>query len=69
MTLPAAAVQQNGDGFFAWVVNADGKAEMRPLKIAGQMGQQFRIASGVKPVSERLLTARSACSLAPPSRY
>jgi multidrug efflux pump subunit AcrA (membrane-fusion protein) len=25
MTLPAAAVQQNGDGFFTWVVNADGK--------------------------------------------
>ena len=49
MTLPAAAVQQNGDGYFTWVVNGDGKAEKRPLKIAGQMGQQFRIASGVKP--------------------
>ena len=48
LTLPAAAVQQNGDGFFA-VVNADGKAEMRPLKIAGQIGQQVQIASGVKP--------------------
>ncbi len=41
LTLPAAAVQQNGDGFFAWVVNADGKAEIRPLKVAGQIGQQF----------------------------
>ena len=30
-------------------VNADGKAEMRPLKIAGQIGQQVQIASGVKP--------------------
>lgn len=49
MTLPAAAVQQNGDGYFTWVVNDDGKAEKRPLKIAGQMGQQFLIASGVKP--------------------
>ena len=55
LTLPAAAVQQNGDGFFAWVVNADGKAEMRPLKVAGQIGQQFQIASGVKP-GERAIT-------------
>ena len=55
LTLPAAAVQQNGDGFFAWVVNADGKAEMRPLKVAGQIGQKFRITSGVKP-GERAIT-------------
>ena len=55
LTLPAAAVQQNGDGFFAWVVSADGNAEKRPLKIAGQVGQQFQIASGVKP-GERAIT-------------
>jgi RND family efflux transporter MFP subunit len=55
LTLPAAAVQQNGDGFFAWVVNADGNAEMRPLNVAGQIGQQFQIASGVKP-GERAIT-------------
>ena len=28
---------------------------MRPLKVAGQMGQQFLIASGVKP-GERAIT-------------
>jgi RND family efflux transporter MFP subunit len=55
LTLPAAAVQQNGDGFFAWMVNADGKAEMRPLTVTGQIGQQFQIASGVKP-GERAIT-------------
>ncbi len=55
LTLPAAAVQQNGDGFFAWVINAEDKAEMRPLKVAGQIGQQFQIASGVKP-GERAIT-------------
>lgn len=49
LTLPATAVQQDGEGFFAWVVNADGNAEKRPLKIAGQIGQQFQITSGVKP--------------------
>lgn len=36
---------QNGDGFFAWVVNADGNAEMRPLNVAGQISQQFQITS------------------------
>ncbi len=55
LTLPAAAVQQNGDGFFAWVVNAEDKAEMRPLKVAVQIGQQFQIASGLKP-GERAIT-------------
>ena len=55
LTLPATAVQQNGHGFFAWVVNAEDKAEMRPLKVAGQIGQQFQIASGVKP-GERAIT-------------
>lgn len=55
LTLPAAAVQQNGDGFYAWVVNTDGKAEMRPLAVAGQIGQQFRIASGVTS-GERAIT-------------
>ena len=55
LTLPAAAVQQNGDGFFARVINAEDKAEMRPLKVAGQIGQQFQIASGVKP-GERAIT-------------
>ena len=45
----------NGDGFFAWVVNADGNAEMRPLNVAGQISQQFQIASGVKP-GERAIT-------------
>lgn len=55
LTLPATAVQQNGDGFFARVVNADGNAEMRPLNVAGQISQQFQIASGVKP-GERAIT-------------
>ncbi|EKS7423858.1 efflux RND transporter periplasmic adaptor subunit [Enterobacter ludwigii] len=55
LTVPAAAVQQNGEGFFAWVVNAEGKVEKRPLKIAGQIGQQFEISSGLHP-GERAIT-------------
>ncbi|MBN4697670.1 efflux RND transporter periplasmic adaptor subunit, partial [Escherichia coli] len=37
------------------VVNADGQDQMRPLKVAGQIGQQIQIASGVKP-GERAIT-------------
>lgn len=55
LMLPAAAVQQNGDGFFAWVVNDESKAERRPLTVAGQVGQQFTINSGVKR-NERVVT-------------
>ncbi|MNW09066.1 Multidrug resistance protein MdtA precursor [compost metagenome] len=53
--IPAAAVQQNGDGFFTWVVNADGNAEKRALTLGGQMGQQFTVQSGVK-ANERVVT-------------
>lgn len=55
LTIPAAAVVQNGDGFFTWVVNADGKAEKRALTLGGQMGQQFSVQSGVK-ANERVVT-------------
>lgn len=66
---PAAAVQQNGDGFFAWVVNADGNAEMRPLKIAGQIGQQFQITSGVKPGERAITDGAQRVQPAAASRY
>lgn len=55
LAIPAAAVVQNGDGFFTWVVNADGKAEKRALTLGGQMGQQFTVQSGVE-AHERVVT-------------
>lgn len=55
LTIPAAAVQQNGDGFFTWVVNGDGNAEKRAITLGGQMGQQFTVQSGVK-ANERVVT-------------
>jgi RND family efflux transporter MFP subunit len=55
LVIPAAAVQQNGDGFFTWVVNADGNAEKRALTLGGQMGQQFTVQSGVE-ANERVVT-------------
>lgn len=55
LAIPAAAVQQNGDGFFTWVVNSDGNAEKRAITLGGQMGQQFTVQSGVK-ANERVVT-------------
>ncbi len=55
LTLPAAAVQQNDEGFYAWVLNEEDKVEKRPLTVAGQVGQRFQIASGVLP-GERAIT-------------
>ncbi|MNF07576.1 Multidrug resistance protein MdtA precursor [compost metagenome] len=53
--IPAAAVQQNDAGFYAWVVNDRDKAEKRTLTLGGQIGQQFIVQSGVKP-NERVVT-------------
>lgn len=55
LLLPAAAVGQNGDGFFAWVIDADNKAEKRTLTLGSQSGQRFEVLSGVKP-SEQVVT-------------
>lgn len=55
LAIPAAAVQQNGDGFFTWVVNGDGNVEKRAITLGGQMGQQFTVQSGVK-ANERVVT-------------
>jgi multidrug efflux pump subunit AcrA (membrane-fusion protein) len=55
LSLPAAAVQQNGDGFYSWVVTPQETAEKRLLTLAGQSGQHFHVLSGVK-ASERVVT-------------
>lgn len=47
VTIPAAAVVQNGEGFFTWVVDSNNKAEKRPLKLAGQIGQDYQVLEGV----------------------
>lgn len=55
VTIPVAAVLQNGKGFYTWVVNDDGKVEKRPLKLAGQIGQRFQVLSGVNS-DEKVVT-------------
>lgn len=47
LLLPAAAVGQNGSGYFAWVIDGQNAAQKRTLTLAGQTGQQYRVLSGV----------------------
>ncbi len=54
LLLPAAAVVQQTDGFFAWVIGADNKAEKRPLTLGSQTGQQFQVLSGLN-ANERVV--------------
>ncbi len=73
LTVPADAVQQGPQGAFAYVVDADGKAEVRPV----QTGQQLRgtavITGGLKPgetvvaQGQYRLAAGTAVVSSPPS--
>lgn len=53
--IPAAAVGQNGDGFFAWIVDANNTAHKRPLALGAQSGQQYQVLSGLR-ANERVVT-------------
>lgn len=46
VTIPAA-VMQNSDGFYTWVINNDSVAQKRPLTLAGQIGQRYQVLNGV----------------------
>ncbi|MBU8544426.1 MULTISPECIES: efflux RND transporter periplasmic adaptor subunit [Roseomonadaceae] len=47
--IPQAAVQQDVQGPFAYVVGADGKAERRGLRLGRTMGQEWIIEDGLRP--------------------
>lgn len=47
LVVPAVAVQTSQDGQFVYVVKADRTAEMRPVKVDRQQGDESVIASGV----------------------
>lgn len=55
LTIPAAAVQQDAQGFYCWVVGEDNLPQVRRLRLAGQEGQRFVVAEGLKP-GERVVT-------------
>ena len=49
VVVPTAAVQTGQDGRFVYVVTADETAELRPVTVAREVGQEAVIASGVTP--------------------
>lgn len=48
VVVPQRAVQQGAKGSFVWVVNADGKAEFRPVKVGAWHGDNWFIDGGLK---------------------
>lgn len=45
--IPAAAVQQDAQGYFSWVLSPENKAGQRRLSLDGQQGQTFAVAQGL----------------------
>ena len=48
VVVPEVAVQPGQDGPFVYLVDADNKVEVRPVKVARQFGGEVVIASGLK---------------------
>jgi len=47
--VPQRAVQQGAKGHFAWVLNQDGKAELRPLEVGDWFGDGWFVNEGLAP--------------------
>ena len=48
VVIPQRAVQQGSKGHFVWVIDADGKAETRPVAVGDWYGDQWFINEGLK---------------------
>lgn len=55
LMVPVAAVQQDAQGFFSWVVVDNGTVAQRRLTLDGQQGQQFVVTNGLN-AGERVVT-------------
>jgi membrane fusion protein (multidrug efflux system) len=49
IAVPQRAVQQGAKGHFVWVIDQDGKAELRPVTVGEWYGDQWFINDGLKP--------------------
>ena len=47
IVVPQRAVQQGAKGHFVWVINKDGKAELRPVSVGDWYGDSWFIAQGL----------------------
>jgi RND family efflux transporter MFP subunit len=55
LTIPLAAVQQDAQGFYSWVLTENNTAELRRLTLGEQQGQRYAVAQGLD-VGERVVT-------------
>ncbi|HEH6359220.1 TPA: efflux RND transporter periplasmic adaptor subunit [Raoultella planticola] len=55
LMIPVAAVQQDAQGFYSWVVTERNTVALRRLTSGGQQGQQFVVANGLQ-AGERVVT-------------
>ena len=53
--IPVAAVQQDAQGYFSWVLTTENTAEPRRLELGGQQGQYFAVVKGLN-AGERVVT-------------
>jgi multidrug efflux system membrane fusion protein len=48
-TIPASAVNRGPAGVFVYIVGANGRAVMQPVKVAWTQGETVVVAAGVRP--------------------
>jgi membrane fusion protein, multidrug efflux system len=56
VALPSATIQRGPEGLYVWVVGADKKAKMAPIKAGPAQDDKIIIESGIKP-GDRIITA------------
>jgi multidrug efflux system membrane fusion protein len=54
--VPDEAIQRGPDGLYAYLVNADSKAELRKVKVSQSMDGRSVVDEGLKP-GEQVITA------------
>lgn len=55
IAIPSSAVQRGPDGVFAWVATADNKADVHPLQLGPESGDQVIVKSGIAD-GDRVIT-------------
>ncbi|WP_159235999.1 efflux RND transporter periplasmic adaptor subunit [Raoultella terrigena] len=55
LTIPLAAVQQDVEGFYCWVLTANDTVALRRVTLGAQQGQRYAVAQGLD-VGERVVT-------------
>lgn len=55
LTIPSTALQRGPGGVFAWVIGADGKAQMRPIETGAAADEVVIVAAGLE-AGERVVT-------------